>query len=209
MIIAHLREPAFDGDYVARYDVPPDIEPGTYRLVVNGGQYRLATPAFEIVPSSGLQVRGVDTEHRGQGTSRLVFPAQNPAPDPERNLRSRPREPTGGRLEFEVEGHRHEARWDADADGWVANIGTVAAGDEIPITEHGVVDGLGNQSDAATIVTVGEVDDIEWPPAIGPGGGRSPGPGGDGTFPRSYSHRGLAHEETGYLTGIAISESAF
>ena len=176
------REPEFDGGYVARYDVPPALETGTYRLVVDGARYTLETSTFEVVPSSGLRVRGVETDGRRGGATRLEFRAQNPPPDPGRNLRSRPVTPTGGTLEFVVDGRTREARWDDGAGGWVATAG-VRAGGRVTVPEGGLVDGLGNRSGGERVLTVGEVDDVEWPPAIGPGGGRPPGPGGVGTFP--------------------------
>ena len=177
------REPDFTGTYVARYDVPPDIEPGTYRLRVQGGNYTVPTPSFEIVPSTGLDLRGVATDQHGQGASRLIFKAQNPAPDPETHLRSRRQQPRGGTVEFVANGRTHEARWDADTEGWVTTVGGLEAGDEVIVPAGGLVDRLGNRSGEETVLTVGEVDEIEWPPNMGVGGGRPPGPGGVGTFP--------------------------
>lgn len=98
-------------------------------------------------------------------------------------LRSRRRQPTGGTVEFVVDGRTHEARWDVDDGGWVATVGGVAEGDEVTVPEGGLVDGLGNRSGDRTVLTVGEVADVEWPPNMGVGGGRPPGPGGVGTFP--------------------------
>ena len=44
-------------------------------------------------------------------------------------------------------------------------------------------DGLGNRIAAAVTVTAGKVAPVAWPPNIGVGGGRTPGPLGQGEFP--------------------------
>ena len=46
-----------------------------------------------------------------------------------------------------------------------------------------LADGLGNRSGAAVTLTVGKIAAAQWPPHIGVGGGRSPGPFGQGAFP--------------------------
>lgn len=172
----HVR----DRRYEARYDVPPGLAPGTYRIGVRAARYGLATRPFEVVPASGLRVRGVTVEPSG-GSNRLVFAAQNPPPDPARSVRIRPRSPTGGTVTFVADGRELVARWDVARGGWVATVPVVP--DRVVVPAGGLVDGLGNRSGGATVITVGEVAPLDWPPHMGPGGGRTPGPFGEGEFP--------------------------
>jgi neutral ceramidase len=173
------------GDYTVRYDVPPDLPTGTYRLRVNAAKYDLTSQTFEVVPSTDLRLRGVRAENAGPGDqpTRLIFVAQNPPPDPEENLRVRPIQPEGGSLTVEVGGESSEAQWDRDAEGWVATAEGVSAGDTVTVAENGLVDGLGNRSGAATDLAVGSVADLDWPDTMGTGGGDPPGLFGIGTFP--------------------------
>ena len=53
----------------------------------------------------------------------------------------------------------------------------------IAVPAGGLVDGVGNRSGAAVTVTVGSVAAADWPGHLGVGGGRSPGPFGEGSFP--------------------------
>jgi len=161
------------GEYAARYDVPPDLPTGTYRLRVQGAAYDLESRPFEVVPSTGLRIRGVRAEPVDGGTE-LVFLAQNPAPDPDRNLRTRPIQPRGGTLT--LDGFDRAARWDADRGGWTVAVDGVSGGDEMSVPEGGLVDGHGNRSGETVTLTVGEVADVEWPPHVGSGGERPPAP---------------------------------
>jgi neutral ceramidase len=164
-----------EGDYTARYDVPPDLPTGTYRLRIRGARYDLTTDPFAVRPSTGLRLRGVRAEPHGDGT-RLAFEAQNPAPDPDRNLRTRPVRPTGGSLTFEHGGRMHGADWNPDGECWTAVVDGVSEGDSVTVPEGGLVDGYGNRSGAATELTVGEVAAVEWPSHVGSGGERPPAP---------------------------------
>ena len=164
-----------DGTYQARYDVPPDLPTGTYRFRVRGAEYDLETDSFEIRPSTALRVRGVRAEHHGAATT-LVFLAQNPAPDPDRHLRTRSVIPCGGSLTFEVGGMKREADWDEDRGGWTAVVGDTTEGDRVTVPEGGLVDSSGNRSGAAVALTVGQVKNVEWPPHIGSGGERPSAP---------------------------------
>ncbi|SDF02833.1 hypothetical protein [Halorientalis regularis] len=95
-------------------------------------------------------------------------------------------EPTadaGGPLSFEVGGEAAEAQWGPDAEGWVATVPGVVAGDTVTVPENGPVDGLGNRSGAAVALTVGSVATLDWPETMGTGGGDPPGLFGIGTFP--------------------------
>src|SRR5439155_14426089 len=94
-----------DGEYRARYDVAHDFPIGTYRVRIQSARYTLATASFAIASSSGLRVRGATAARMGEST-RLDFVAQNPPPDPEQSILSRPHEPEGGSLRFELGGRQ-------------------------------------------------------------------------------------------------------
>ncbi len=89
----------------------------------------------------------------------------------------------GGSLTFEVGDDAYEAQWDPDAEGWVATVAGLEAGDTVTVTENGLVDGLGNRSGAAADLDVGSVAELDWPEPMGTGGGDPPGLFGIGTFP--------------------------
>jgi neutral ceramidase len=165
-------------EYRARVDLPADAPLGTHRLRVLSGGYELTTRAFEVVPSDGLRVLGVRLTD-GQ----LVFTAQNPPPDADRSVVWRPVSPSGGALTFLVGVRTHEARWDAAAGGWVAPAGVVRSGEVVTVPVGGLVDGAGNRSGETAVLVVGQVADADWPGHIGVGGGRAPGPFGEGSFP--------------------------
>lgn len=55
-------------------------------------------------------------------------------------------------------------------------IGDAPDWDSVTVPEGGFVDSLGNRSGAAVVLTVGQVEDVEWPPHIGSGGKRPPAP---------------------------------
>jgi hypothetical protein len=170
-----------DGNYGATYDVAANRALGTYRLRVLSGGYQLATHTFTVVRSRKLRVRGVQTTPLGASTRLLVL-AQNPPPDPKANLLWRPKSPAGGRASLIVRGKRVRARWQAKAGGWVAIVrGSVLAGDEITVAT--LRDHLGNRTAAPVTVKAGDIAEVEWPPNIGVGGGRTPGPFGQGVFP--------------------------
>lgn len=163
-----------DGTYTARYDIPPGLPTGSYRLRVRTAGGTAASSPVEVVPSTGLVVRGARLEATEPLAVAVV--AGNPPPDPDRSLRTRPRQPTGGRVTLIVDGTTHEATWDAARNAWMAAIDGLAAGDEITVPAGGLVDGAGNRAGAETVLTVGEVTALEWPPHIGSGGERPPAP---------------------------------
>ena len=99
-----------DGEFRARYDVAHDLPLGTYRAHVESGRYRLTTGPFAVVASSALRVRGLTGELVG-GQTRLDFVAQNPPPDPSRDILSRPRGPGGGHLRFQLGRRQLTALW--------------------------------------------------------------------------------------------------
>ncbi len=161
--------------YQARYEVPADLPLGRYRFAVRGVAADLTSRVFAVVASDALRLLGVD--HAG-GT--LVFHAQHPPPDPRVVLRARERSPSGGTVRCVVDGQRHEATWDATADGWTLTLPAVPATVDVP--PGGLVDGHGNRSGSAVTLRVGEVAAIGWPPPHGPGGGRPPGVFGTGVL---------------------------
>ncbi|MGH3441878.1 MAG: hypothetical protein ACRDUY_07520 [Nitriliruptorales bacterium] len=55
--------------------------------------------------------------------------------------------------------------------------------ERVVVPAGGLVDRWGNRSGAAVTLEVGRIAPFFWPPNIGVGGGRTPGPGGEGRFP--------------------------
>ncbi|MFP5218935.1 MAG: neutral/alkaline non-lysosomal ceramidase N-terminal domain-containing protein [Actinomycetes bacterium] len=167
-----------DDEYRARYDVPGDAPLGRHRLRVVSGAYELVTRGFEVERNDRLRVLGARLDG-----STLVFTAQNPPPDAERSVSWRPISPTGGTLTFIVGWTERQARWDTARQAWVAPAAGVRDGDTVVVPDFGLVDGDGNTSWTTSRFTVGNVAEPDWPDNIGVGGGRAPGPFGQGTFP--------------------------
>jgi neutral ceramidase len=170
-----------DATLTARYEVPGDLPPGRYRFRVG----EVMTDEFTVIPSRGLRLLGVTADG-----DRLLFRAQNPPPDPHASLRARERFPVGGRLRFVVDGEEHFADWDEVRGAWVAAVQTMPTAVQVPA--HGLVDGSGNTCGQAVTLQVGQVAKLAWPPAMGPGGGRVPGPflrGPGGKPERFATHR--------------------
>jgi hypothetical protein len=59
----------------------------------------------------------------------------------------------------------------------------IAAGATVTLVAAGLRDASGNTSGEERALTVGHVAKATWPPNMGVGGGRTPGPGGQGEFP--------------------------
>jgi len=171
-----------DGKYTARYEIPRALPTGTYRLRVTGTGYELPTEGFVVEPSTDLRLQGVERV-TDDGESRLVFHAQYPPPDPDRHLRHRPVQPRGGTVAFAVDGTERTATWDTDAEAWTAPADGVADGATVTVPAAGLEDGDGNRSGPPVTLSVGDVDEVTWPPHMGPGNGRPPGPFGFGTWP--------------------------
>ena len=161
--------------YGARWDLEPGVPTGTYRFHITSARYQLASAPFQVGASTGLRLLGVE---RSGGD--LLFRAQHPPPDPERNLLARPRTPRGGTLRFTQDGREQVARWDEAAGGWRAPSRSDAP---VSVAAGALTDGLGNSNGEAVALQVGRVAPPVWPPHIGPGGGQTPGPFGQGTFP--------------------------
>jgi neutral ceramidase len=151
----------------ARYEVPGDLPLGRYRFEVRGVRAVTVTRPVEVTPCVGLRVRGAVVE---DGVLRFV--AQHPPPNPVDHLRSRDRSPRGGTLRFTVGGEEHVATWDDEVDAWTTAVGVPTTVVRVPA--GGLVDGRGNRSGPSVDLRPGEVAPLDWPPAIGPGGGRSP-----------------------------------
>jgi neutral ceramidase len=127
--------------------------------------------------------RGARTKRLPTRT-RLVLVAQNPAPDPARAITHRDISPAGGTATLTIGRKRVTARWDGAAGGWVATVtGRIADGTPIALAAGALRDGAGNVNGEAATLKVGEVAAAQWPRPMGVGGGRTPGPGGQGTFP--------------------------
>ena len=172
------------GRYLARYDLDPALAAGTHRLRVLSGAYELTGEPFEIVASDDLRIRGVTARRIRRGRTRLLVLAQNPPPDPAAAIRWREPSPSGGRVRLSVGGRRVVARWSNRAGGWTATIrGRVARGTPVTIAAGGLRDTHRNRNGSAADLRVGKVAALVWPPHIPVGGGRTPGPFGQGTFP--------------------------
>ena len=92
--------------------------------------------------------------------------------------------PAGGRALLRIGRRTAVARWDGAAGGWVALVsGRVAPGTPIVVAAGALRDGAGNVNGEAATLKVGEVAPAQWPRPMGVGGGRTPGPTGQGTFP--------------------------
>jgi neutral ceramidase len=228
-----------DGEYTARYDVPPALPAGTYRVRVTSRGYDLRSAPFAIAASDDLRALGVTgravpartvaqkvrvkrrvrSRTRPRGAKRkgcrrvrarrgakvrwsclrtrtvtrrrrlpagteLVLRAQHPAPDPDRAILFRDQSPAGGTATLRVGGRTVAATWSPAAGGWVGAVpGRVADGTPVTLAAGALRDGAGNVNGAPADLRVGTVAPVQWPPNMGVGGGRTPGPGGQGTFP--------------------------
>jgi neutral ceramidase len=157
----------------ARYEVPVDLPIGRHRLQVRGRRAWVSTAPFAVVACHELRLRGVEVVG-----PELRFVAQVPPPNPVEHLRARERSPRGGSVRFEVGASAHRAEWDAGVGAWVAAVTPVPEQVHVPV--GGLEDGVGNRSGVAVDLAVGRVARLDWPPPMGPGGGRSPGPFGLG-----------------------------
>jgi neutral ceramidase len=177
------REQLGTGRYRAHFDLAHDLVEGIYRFRIDSARYQLTSRSFRVVASDGIRLLGALADHRRGNRMRVRLFAQNPPPDPEANLRSRPVHPRGGVVRFQLDGRDHEARWDDDARAWVARVPAADDGIQIEVPARGLVDGLGNTSGDPVSLVLGQVAEPDWPPHLGPAGGRPPGPLGIGTFP--------------------------
>ena len=87
------------GRYTVKWEIPRTAPRGTYRLLVTGKRYRLASREFRVFGSSALKVTRVDAP-AGKYTVALAYPAAVRDVD----LTYRPRFADGGRVRFNVGG---------------------------------------------------------------------------------------------------------
>src|SRR5688572_11680317 len=168
-----------DGGYTARYEVPASEPPGLHRLRIHSSTYDLESRPFTVRRSRALKLRGVLRRRRGH---RLVVVAQNPPPDPERAILWRPTSPWGGKAVLRVRGQRLKARWRPRRMAWVARSPRrVRRGARVRVLR--ARDKYGNRIAGKQRVRVGVIAPLAWPPNIGTGDGRTPGPLGEGNFP--------------------------
>jgi neutral ceramidase len=177
------REQLGTGRYRAHLDVAHDLAEGTYRFRIDSERYQLTSRSFRVVASDGIRLLGAMADHRRGNRMRVRLFAQHPPPDPEAHLRSRPVYPGGGAVRFHLEGREHEAAWDDAARAWVAQVPAADDGTRLEVPVGGLVDGVGNTSGGPVSLPLGQVAEPDWPPHLGPAGGRPPGPLGIGTFP--------------------------
>ncbi len=173
-----------EGQYAARYDIPPRLALGVHRIRIASARYDLPTAPFRIVPSDGLRPLGVVARPLRRKRTRLIVRAQNPAPDPARSILYRPITPEGGRAILRIGKRRHVARWSARNGGWAVTVRRrVRDGAAVVLRPAALRDRAGNVNGAAATLPVGRVENAKWPSNMGVGGGRTPGPGGEGSFP--------------------------
>lgn len=173
-----------DGEYTARYELEPDAPLGTHRFRITSGAYELITDSFEVVTSRSLRVRGATVERLDDGQIRVDLHAQNPPPDAELSTIARRVTPADGEITFVVNGRVHTAVWDASREAYSVIVAhAVENGDLLALPDGGFVDAFGNSTGDAFDLVVGEVTPLDWPNHMGPGGGRTPGVGGEGSFP--------------------------
>ncbi len=172
-----------EGKYAARYDVSPDLAPGTHRFRITSGAYDLKGRPFQIVPSRDLIPRGI-LQSRLKQRTKLVLKAQFPPPDPARAVTYRALSPTGGRATLLLGKRRLRAVYVEREGGWrVVLSQRVPNGTRITLPAGGLRDGAGNRTGRSEVLVVGRLADAKYPRTMGVGGGRTPGVGGSGTFP--------------------------
>jgi neutral ceramidase len=159
----------------ARFELPGDLPLGTYRFVVQGVAAHAATDPFEVAINEDLRILGFtrDADH-------LVAHVQHPPPDPASALRARDRWSPGGKVRVRIGGDQAVARWDADRQRLQLPLEAPSLPTEVEVPDGGLEDAHGNRSGPGRRYAVGVVTAATWPPSMGPGGGRSPGPFGLG-----------------------------
>jgi len=173
-----------EGRYTARYDVPGDLPAGPYRLRVASARYDLATRPFRVLPDDDLVPLGLTFARRKGGVTRLELRAQVPAPDPDRAIRFRPVSPQGGRATLRIGRTVLRARWSPARQAWtVRTRRRVRTGTPVVVRAGALRDGAGNINGLAITLRAGTVVAATWPSNMGVGGGRTPGPFGEGSFP--------------------------
>lgn len=173
-----------DGTYTARIDLQRALPLGRHRVVVTSGAYTLPSAPFDVVASRGLRLRGAEVVTDRQGRRVLRIVGQNPPPDPDRAVLWRPVNAPGGTVTLRLAGRTLTATWDVTTRAWTVRLPGHLAVDVARVAPGGVVDGAGNTNATGYMLdlTAG-IAPAEWPDHIGVGGGRTPGPFGEGSFP--------------------------
>lgn len=175
-----------EGRYRARYDVAPDLRPGEHRIRIRSAGYDLATRSFTVARSTALIPTGATAKRLKGGRVRVLVLASNPAPDEALSLLHRPRSPSGGKVRLRVGGERRTARWNRRLRGWAVTFERrkrLAKGARVVLRAGALRDGAGNTSGPKVTLRIGSIRTVAFPPPMGVGGGRTPGVGGQGTFP--------------------------
>ena len=173
-----------EGTYTARIDLRHDLPLGRHRVLITSGAYTLASDEFDVVPSQGLLLRGAEITQDDRGRRLLRVVGQHPPPDPERAVLWRPMDAAGGAVTLGFGGRTLTATWDDASRSWTVRLPGRATGDTVTVAPGGVVDGAGNTNgDAYELELSAGISPAVWPGHIGVGGGRTPGPFGEGSFP--------------------------
>jgi hypothetical protein len=172
-----------EGRYTARYDVPPSVPAGVHRLRVSSGAYDLPTTPFRIEPSTALRVRGASAEPLRRRRARVLIHVQNPPPDPASSIRWRPHSPRGGFALLRFGRRGWLGRWNEAKGAWSAVVPASWAREGATVRVGDLRDEFGNRTVEPVNAEIGKVAPVEWPTNMGVGGGRTPGPFGQGEFP--------------------------
>ncbi len=136
------------------------------------------------MPSDGLVLLGAELDRDDQGRSLVRIVGQNPPPDPDRAVLWRSVRPSGGQVVFTLDGREHTATWSRAHRAWVAHVPGPIDDGVLRVAAGQARDGAGNTTGQAYVLDrAGGIAPPDWPDHIGVGGGRTPGPFGEGTFP--------------------------
>jgi neutral ceramidase len=175
-----------EGRYRARYDIAPGVRPGVHRIRVRAAGYDLETRSFTVTRSRALIPTGAKVKRLGRGRVRVLVLASNPPPDKARSLLHRPRSPSGGKARVRVGGKRRTARWNRRLGGWAVTFRPrkrLKRRAPVVLRAGALRDGAGNTNGKKVTLRLGSVRTVAFPPPMGVGGGRTPGVGGEGSFP--------------------------
>ena len=138
---------ASEGTYRARWEVPLDERPGTFRFVVTGKRYRLASQSFEVRAGRFLTVSPVRA-----ADGRAAFTLDYPRPEPYQDLTYRPQVANGGEAVVRVAGRLVTVA--PEPDGTFVLDAPVGARVVVPVgAAH---DQFGNTNGARTEFVAGE-----------------------------------------------------
>ena len=132
-----------EGRYNGEWEIPRGTPPGTYRLLVTGKRYRLASRSFRVFPSTALRVDPIPAP-AGKVTVRLLYPS----PVTNVDISYRPKYARAGSVRFKV-GRRFVT---AKRTGNQYFTVKAPAGVRVSIPAHGARDGFKNTNAAAVTV---------------------------------------------------------